>query len=51
MLHPKEGPNSGWVHVSRLSPDQGTNRRQVLSYVRQRREQDYVYVEGLREAA
>jgi hypothetical protein len=34
----------------RLPPNQGTNRRQVLSYIWDRREQDYVYVEGLREA-
>jgi Peptidase M15 len=49
--NPKEGPNSGWVHISCLPPDQVTNRRQVLSYVWDRREQDYVYVDGLREAA
>ncbi|MEK6210046.1 MAG: D-Ala-D-Ala carboxypeptidase family metallohydrolase [Pseudomonadota bacterium] len=49
--NPKEGVNSGWVHVSRLPPEQGTNRRQVLSYVWNRREGGYVYVEGLHEAA
>jgi len=49
--NPKEGANSGWVHVSRLPPEQGTNRRQVLSYVWNRREGGYVYVEGLHEAA
>jgi hypothetical protein len=47
--NPKEGANSGWVHVSRLAPDQGTNRREVLSYVWDQREDEYVYVQGLRE--
>ena len=49
--NPKEGVNSGWVHVSRVPPDQGANRRQVLSYVWNRREEEYVYVEGLHETA
>jgi hypothetical protein len=49
--NPKEGPNSGWVHVSRLPPGRGNNRRQVLSYIWDRRKEGYVYVEGLRETS
>ena len=49
--NPKEGVNSGWVHVSLRPPGQGENRKQVLSYVWDRRTEDYVYVDGLREAA
>lgn len=47
----KEGENSGWVHVSRCAPNQGENRRQVLSYVWDRRSEGYVYVNGLHETA
>jgi len=31
-LGPREGENSGWVHVSLKPPGQGSNRKQVLSY-------------------
>lgn len=44
---PAKGPNSGWVHVS-LRPDgAGTNRRQLLSYVRDPRSGAYRYISGL----
>ncbi len=46
----KEGANSGWVHVSRRPPDQGVNRKQVLSYIWNRRSGGYVYVDGLHES-
>lgn len=46
----KEGPNSGWVHVSCRPTGQGSNRHQVLSYVWESRSKTYVYVEGLRES-
>ena len=45
---PREGPNSGWVHISLKPPDQGTNRRNLLSYVRDPRSEQMVYVPGLR---
>jgi hypothetical protein len=48
---PVEGPNSGWVHVSLRAPGAGANRRQLLSYVYDRRRRGYVYVEGLRASA
>lgn len=44
---PAEGAHSGWVHVSLRPPGRGANRRQLLSYVRNRRGQ-YAYVEGLK---
>ena len=46
----KEGPRSGWVHVSLLPPGSGRNRRQVLSYVMGPAGK-FVYVEGLRKTA
>lgn len=45
---PKQGPNSGWVHISLLPPGAGRNRGQLLSYVRDARSNRYVYVDGLR---
>jgi hypothetical protein len=45
---PRKGPNSGWVHVSLVPPDMGTNRRQVLSYVVEPVSGRLVYVQGLR---
>jgi hypothetical protein len=47
----REGPNSGWVHVSLLPPGAGTNRRDVLSYVMNQSRNQYVYVPGLQETA
>jgi len=49
--NPQEGENSGWVHVSRCAPGRGTNRREVLSYIWDRRAENYVYVEGLQATA
>ncbi len=45
---PDEGPSSGWVHVS-LKPAGLTNRRQVLSYLKDPDKGAYVYVDGLRD--
>jgi hypothetical protein len=42
-----QGPNSGWVHVSIRPPGQGTNRGEILSYVRDRTTGAYRYVKGL----
>jgi hypothetical protein len=47
---PREGPNSGWVHISLKPPGQGTNRKQLLSYVRDPASGGLVYVPGLRES-
>ena len=47
---PREGPNSGWVHISLKPPGQGTNRKQLLSYVRDPASGGMVYVPGLRES-
>jgi hypothetical protein len=48
---PREGPNSGWVHISLRSPGATPNRRQLLSYVKHPATGKYVYVEGLRASA
>lgn len=47
---PRQGPNSGWVHVSVLPPGRGTNRRETLSYVLDKATQRLVYVRGLEES-
>lgn len=47
---PRQGPNSGWVHVSVLPPGRGTNRRETLSYVLDKATQRLVYVKGLEES-
>lgn len=47
---PREGPNSGWVHISLKPPRQGSNRKQLLSYVRDTDTGRMVYVQGLRES-
>lgn len=44
---PREGPNSGWVHISLKAPDMGGNRRNLLSYVRDANSGRWVYVPGL----
>lgn len=44
---PREGPNSGWVHVSFVPPGAGTNRRELLSYIRDPATQKFRYVKGL----
>jgi hypothetical protein len=48
---PRQGPNSGWVHISLKPPGQGTNRRQLLSYIRDPASGRWVYVPGLQGAA
>jgi hypothetical protein len=45
---PAQGPNSGWVHISLKPPQDGANRRQKLSYIRDPAANQMVYVEGLR---
>lgn len=47
---PRQGPNSGWVHVSVIPPGRGTNRRETLSYVLDKATQRLVYVNGLEES-
>lgn len=47
---PRQGPNSGWVHVSVIPPGRGTNRRETLSYVLDKATQRLVYVQGLEES-
>ena len=48
---PRQGPNSGWVHISLKAPGQGTNRRQCLSYVADPTSGRLVYVTGLQATA
>ncbi|MGH8704088.1 MAG: D-Ala-D-Ala carboxypeptidase family metallohydrolase [Burkholderiales bacterium] len=45
------GPSSGWVHVSLRAPGAGANRRELLSYVYDRRAGRYAYLQGLRGVA
>lgn len=45
---PRQGPNSGWVHISLKPPGSGPNRRQCLSYVVDKASGKLVYVQGLR---
>ena len=47
---PREGPNSGWVHISLKPPKQGSNRMQLLSYICDPDTGRMVYVQGLRES-
>lgn len=47
---PRQGPNSGWVHISLKAPGQGTNRHQCLSYVTDASGR-LVYVSGLQSTA
>lgn len=47
---PRQGPNSGWVHISVIPPGRGTNRRETLSYVLDAATQRLVYVRGLEES-
>lgn len=44
---PRQGPNSGWVHISLKAPGSGVNRRQCLSYVDDPSTGQLVYVNGL----
>ena len=45
---PREGPNSGWVHLSLKAPKHGVNRKELLSYVRDKRSGKWVYIQGLK---
>jgi len=45
---PAKGPNSGWVHISLRVPGGVANRRELKSYIYDKRIGDYAYVEGLR---
>ncbi|MEO7336799.1 MAG: D-Ala-D-Ala carboxypeptidase family metallohydrolase [Caldimonas sp.] len=47
---PRQGPHSGWVHISLQPPGVGFNRRQTLSYVVDKATDRLVYVEGLQPA-
>lgn len=47
---PRQGPNSGWVHISLKAPGTGENRRKCLSYVRDKLSGKLVYVDGLKES-
>ncbi len=49
-LDPRQGPNSGWVHIALRPPGQGENRRQLLSYILDTRTARWVHLEGLRQA-
>ena len=44
---PAKGPNSGWVHISLKAPGGAANRKQCLSYVRDKASGRLVYVTGL----
>jgi hypothetical protein len=46
---PRQGPNSGWVHVSLKAPGKGDNRKQLLSYIRDPGSGQWIYVQGLRQ--
>jgi hypothetical protein len=46
---PRQGPNSGWVHISVKAPGRGGNRRQLLSYIRDAGSGRWIYVTGLRQ--
>ena len=45
---PRQGPNSGWVHISLCTPGRVENRRKELSYIRNPATGRLVYVDGLR---
>jgi len=45
---PRQGPNSGWVHVSLKAPGTGSNRGELLSYVFDPSRRVFAYVDGLR---
>ena len=48
---PRQGPNSGWVHVSLKAPGKGANRGECLSYVADPASGRLVYVHGLQASA
>jgi hypothetical protein len=45
---PAKGPNSGWVHISLRAPGGAPNRRQLKSYIWDKRAGEYAYVDGLK---
>lgn len=44
---PEQGPASGWVHIALRPPGYGKNRKQRLSYIRDRRTGRWVRLQGL----
>ena len=48
---PRQGPNSGWVHISLVPPGRGRNRREKLSYVVDPATRRLVYVQVFRASA
>jgi hypothetical protein len=48
---PRQGPNSGWVHISLVPPGRGRNRREKLSYVFDPASKRLVYVKGFQESS
>jgi len=48
---PALGINAGWVHISLRPPGGEPNRRELLSYVRDPRRGEFIYVAGLQAAA
>lgn len=44
---PALGANAGWVHISLRPPGGAANRKELLSYVRDARSGEFVYVAGL----
>jgi hypothetical protein len=44
---PRNGPNSGWVHISLKAEGMGQNRRTLLSYIRDPDSGQWAYVPGL----
>lgn len=47
---PRQGPNSGWVHISLKAPGTGANRGELLSYVFDPKRRTFAYVDGLRSS-
>lgn len=47
---PRQGPNSGWVHIALRPPGWGENRRELLSYILDTRTGRWVYMPGLRNS-
>jgi hypothetical protein len=44
---PAQGANAGWVHISLRPPGGEPNRKELLSYVRDARSGQFIYVAGL----
>lgn len=48
---PVLGANAGWVHISLRPPGGEVNRKELLSYVRDARSGQFIYVAGLQPTA